>query len=295
MAFGRHIVIHAGKQGQEGTRIETFPVNLTGERTHSLHVEFAVTASTDGAPARLDLTLYNPPEKLVNDMLSPSGTGFVSVAAGYIDQPDSEIFAGSPVPGGARLTREGGDIVLTIEALSGGTRYRDASVVLGRRGRVLARALAEQVATDAGWTVGRNEIPADLVYTRGYAATGSAARVLEQIAYYADVEVVYPYGDLVEFLDPNKVIPPGFEQGVRFSTAAGNLIGYPTYDNEGRWSFDGLISPGLAVGRQVVLRVPDLMAKDTFVDIRLQIQELSFKGSNFNNEFYVHGVGRRVA
>lgn len=294
MAFGRHILIHAGKQGQEGTRIETHGVNLDGEGTPSLHVGFSVVSSSDGAPARADIQIFNPPERLVRDMLAP-GVGFVSVAAGYGDQADAQVFAGSPVPGGARFTREAGDLLLTIEALSGGTRYRDASVALGRQGRVTARRVAQEIAEQAGWSVTRNEIDPDIVYPRGFASAGSVARTLEKIAAYAGVEVVYPFGDHIEFIDPAKTVPPGFEPGVRFSTKAGNLIGFPLQADDGRWSFDGLISPGLAVGKQVVLESPDLLRRNTYVDMRLQIQELSFKGSNYMTEFYVHGVGRRVS
>lgn len=289
MAFGRIIEIVGGLQGEKGTRILALP--FSRENGDSLHVDCDVSASTDGQPAKLSMTVFNPPRKFAQDLLS-GGRGFVSVRAGHEDSALVPIFAGIPVLGGCDLKREStNDVVLKVDALAGGTRYRDAAISVGNQGYIKARDVANEVATSAGWVVGRNQIPATVAYPRGFAAGGSAARALERICRYAGVELSFPYGDRVDFLLTSA--PGGSEVAVRLSHDKGNLIGYPTYTDDGRISFDALVAPGIEVGKQVVLRYNDLLS-DRTIQPRLLVQETKWSVTNYGQNFYVHAIGKPV-
>jgi hypothetical protein len=296
MLHGRRITIVAGIQGQPGTQISTTPWQTTGET--SLHVAFHTTASTDGQPDRGVVEIFNPPLKMAKDLLNPPvGTGtFLSVVAHYENVAPAVIFAGVPIPGGVELEKAGGDFRLVISALSGGTRFRDAAVRVGLRGRVLVRAAATFLANDAGWHIERNDIPPTLAYPRGVSFGGSAAAALAKVAAYANCELRYGSGDGtgVDFISRDPTLLPNQTTAPEFSTARGNLVETPTRNDEGMISFKGLIVPGVAVGGQALLTYPDVLNPGSNRTDRLQLTEISYKGANNEREFYILGSGRRL-
>lgn len=287
--FGRVIEVVTGIQGDEGFKVTAEPTVLTNKP--SLRVDFHAQYKTDGKPSKGRAVIFNPPDQMIADLLEGERS-FLSISAGYVDRFGT-VFAGIPVRDGTDVVKtSGGDVKLTVTAVSGGPRYRRAVAELSLGGRQKAKDVAEQVVNDAGWEIGKNEIDDAIVYPRGFAFAGNASEALHAIARKAQVEVSI-VGDRVDLLNPIAVTNNA-EEVTKFSSRPdrANLIGQVTKTDKGL-RFRGLLEPDVLPGTQVVLEYFDLRKGD-WVEERVVLREVTYKGSNYGKDFYIDGIGRPI-
>lgn len=285
--FGRVIEVTAGIQGEEGFRIVALPT--TEDSRGSLRVDFHAQYKPDGKPSKAQAIIYNPPDRMIHDLLEGE-RAFLSISAGYLGR-FGEVFTGSPVRKGTEVTRtSGGDIKLVIAAVSGGSRYRTAAVRLSRSGRPRVKDIAEEVVTQAGWTMGRNEIDPALVYTRGFSVAGAGSEAVAAVARRGRVDVSMA-GDTVHLLDPVLDTRAGVRVA-KFSARPDrrNLIGDVTKTDKGL-RFRGLLEANMLPGDQAVLEYFDF-GKGAWVTTRVILVEVTYRGSNYARDHFIEGVGR---
>lgn len=285
--YGRVIEVVTGVQGEQGFRVKTRPI----PQQSGLRVDFNVNFKSDGKPASARVLLYNPPTRMISDLLRGERS-FLSLEAGYL-QRFGIIFAGIPTRDGVEVERAShGEVRLEITAHSGGARYRDAATSISLGGRQVAAALAEDIARRAGYVVDKNEIPDASIYPRGFSFSGKTSEALAEIAAFTRTEVFID-GDRLSFLSLSQ--PRASQLSVPLFSARQrnpNLVGTPTWTDKGL-KFQGLLEPDLRPGKQVVVEFYDL-TKDAWVKNRLVLREVQYTGSNYGQEFFVTGVGKVV-
>ena len=297
--YGRVIEIVTGIQGSSGYKVTAEPAFLDGKET-SLHVDFQAKYTTDGKPSKAHVVIINPPDQMVDDMLRGEDS-WLSISAGYPNR-FGVIFAGKPLRDGVTVSKtSGGDVKLKIVAHSGGDRYRRALAELSLSGRQTARSVVEQIVSAAGsftfpesfWEIERNDIDANIVYPRGFVWSGNCVEALQAVAEYTQTELSI-VGDKVRFLNPS---PAAGDKGVevtRFSsmTDLANLVGNVTRTDKGI-KFVGLLEPSISPGDHVLLEFYDIRMHG-WVEERIAVREVTYKGSNYGKNFFVECVGKVV-
>lgn len=285
--YGRVIEVVTGIQGQQGFRVETRPV----PDQSGLRVDFKVRFKADGKPPQAQVTIYNPPKRMISDLLRGEDS-FLSIEAGYLRRVGL-IFAGKPIRDGVEIERgQHGEVTLQVVAHSGGARYREATTGLSVGGRQSAKRLAEDVARRAGYVVGKNQIDTAKVYPRGFSFSGKASAALAEIAAFTRTELFID-GDTINFLSVDAdVLPLEFVPVFSAKQDRPNLVGTPVWGDKGL-KFQGLLEPNLRPGSQVVVEFYDL-TKDAFVEHRVVLREVEYSGSNFGQGFTVSCVGKVV-
>lgn len=292
--FGRSIEVVAGIQGSEGFQVTADPATLSATGRPP-RIDFRVTDKADGKPTRGSVTLYNPPDELISDLLSGEDA-FLRLSAGYRGNIEP-LFSGEPIRDGSGVTRsERGDLQLTVAALAGGARFRDATFSASLAGRQSVRDLAERFATEGGWRIGRNDIPTSAVYPRGFFDAGDTVAALERLARYTGMDLAFS-GSTVNFLDMRTDPPAGAESVPLFSSKTGiegpgNLVGSVQRTDEGL-KFRAFLVGGLAPGDQALVEHYDYVRRE-FVRERLVLRDVTYVGSNYGRQFYIEGVGRAV-
>lgn len=288
--FGRVIEIIVGIQGSEGFRVLAEPAVLTD--LPALRVDFLSEYKTDGKPNKAKISIFNPPDRMISDLLRGE-EAFISISAGYTER-FGLVFAGRPTRDGITVGMVGsGDVKLQIMAMAGGPTYRQAAAKMALPGRRRARDVAEQLAQDGGWTVGKNEIDPNIVYPRGFYASGDAPEVLREVARYGQVEILIS-GTEMSFLNPTRINDTQEVVAV-FSSRPdkANLIGNVARTDKGRLKFKGLLEPELRPGDQVVLEFYDLKQAG-WVKERVVLRDVSYRGSNYGRNFFVECSGRPI-
>ena len=287
--FGRVVEVVAGVQGEQGYRLRAEPLVVSD--VPAPRIDFNVAYKTDGKPNKGEITLYNPPQELISDLLRGEDA-FISLSAGHVNNVGF-IFAGHPIKDGVDVDIVGSsDLRVRVLAMGNIRQYRTALSQISLSGQQNVRSLVSEIAVDGGWTVGRNDIPTDLQYPRGFAFAGNSAVALEKIASYAKMDILFA-GDTVSFLDPTagdesqELVPV-------FSNAADrmNLIGTVAKRVEG-YQFKGVLEPGLLPGDQVVLEFFDY-ASNVNRRERIVLRDVTYNGSTHGKTFEISGVGRPV-
>ena len=286
-----------GIQGSEGYKVVAEPEFLNGKST-SLHVDFQVKYSTDGKPVTGSVSICNPPDQMVDDMLRGEDS-FLSISAGYTNR-FGLLFAGIPIRDGVSLSKtSAGDVKLQIVAHSGGPRYRRAVSEFSLSGRQTAQAVAEMLVDVAGtftfpeskWEIERSDIDPSIIYPRGFVWSGNCVEGLQEVAEYTQTELSI-VGDKVRFLDPAASEVGDGVLVTRFSSMPdlGNLVGSVTRTDKGV-KFKGLLEPSISPGDHVLLEFYDLRMQG-WIEERVAVREVTYKGSNYNKDFYVECVGK---
>lgn len=288
--FGRVIQVITGIQGQPGFKVLAEPLIVTD--IPALRVDFNVKYTTDGKPSKATAVIYNPPDQMIADLLEGENA-FLGISAGYVGRY-GDIFSGIPVRDGTDVEKaSGGDVKLTIAALSGGPRYRTALAQISLAGRQQAKDIAEKLVIDAGWTMGRNDIDPAIVYPRGYVSTGNAAENILAVARYSKTEFTI-IGDEVSFLGISSDAGANQQEVTKFSSKPdlGNLIGNVSRTDKGL-KFRGLLEPGIYPGSLVSLEHYDLRKRD-WVNERVILREVTYVGSNYGSDFFVECSGKAI-
>ena len=256
-------------------------------------IDFAVVDVVgDGKPARAVVTICNPPDRLVADLLTGE-TAFISVAAGYGSRAGL-IFAGKPMRDGVEFSRDKADTKLKVTAMTGGTAYRDTYSTISLNANASVVSLVEQLCLDMSFTIVKNDIPASLTYPRGFSHAGTAASALSRLSRYAKVHMSISATGEVRFLDPNndQVLASSQERVPLFSSVRGTLIGMVSKTDKGT-KFRGLLVAGLSPGKQVVLEHYDALGRN-LMRSTVVLRDVKYDGSTEKRNFYVTCIGRVV-
>lgn len=287
--YGRTVEIITGIQDLIGYRTLHLPVTLSSDPNQP-KVSATVNYALDGTPGNAAVNIYGPPPEMVKDLLSGE-RAFLRISAGY-NGVLKEVFSGRPTKDGTKAVRlEDGGVRLTISALSGGSKYRLATVRISER-YAKVRPLFERVVKEAGWQMGRNDIPEALEYPRGICWPGDASELLKRMATYAGCELLIS-GDVISVIDPTKDLPDGVEEVPFFSSWNRNLIGSVAHTDKGV-TFSALLEDGsLRPGKQVVLGYYSIATNEP-VQERGVLRDTSFHISTHEDAFRIQGVLRPV-
>lgn len=285
--YGRRIQVIVGSEGQIGRLFFN-----DGASKHDLRVDFRAHFPMDGTPSTASVTIYNPPRQTLFDALRGEDV-VMSIRAGYANGALSDIFSGRTVRDEASVTLKDGEVILTVNAASGGSAYREAFATVGRDGHASARRIAEDICEQAGFKLGVADFD-DAVRPRGYYYAGYAAAALRDLARSTGTALSFD-GDTVNFTDLNKA-STGEVKVPLLSMTNGNLLDMPDRV-QGGTRFRALLSGGLRPGSEVVLEYVDLTTGNSQLRAtreRLRLLEVTYTGSNYGAEFYVEGVGRAL-
>lgn len=274
MLFGRQVVVEFGPEGGAGIRFA------------NLRVGFDVKMDRTRTPSTATITIWNMSAVEVSLLELPLSV--VRLLVGYSIPPIPRlIFQGTPIKGGVKVTKQGPDRIVTIDAADGGRVYG-----LGRFEFVSATPVGIQTVFNALVAQLAPPIPIGVVtlnqahtWPRGLCFSGLARDMLDRIA---DISLADWYiRDNVLYVVPKGVPTP--DSITIFNSTAGNLIGDPTKKDNGV-EITGLAEPSMRPGRQFQVITPDGLLNGIYLANDVQF----VGGSGFDTPFYVKVTGTPV-
>lgn len=232
--FGRQVILQIGTAGNPGKSFR------------ELRVSFRVDMTRAGTPNEAKIAIYNVNEDSISLAQQPGA--IIRLLAGY-DVPRL-IFRGSPVANGVKLTKQGPDRVMSIEAQDGGRELAGARLNVSFSTPTTLRQVFDEVARQLGLPTGTIRLKEDAIsYPNGITLTGPVRDVLDRLALSTGSHAFVRDGVLY-FLEADGSTP---EVAIEFSTERGNLIGSPTPKDKGV-EVTALLEPSIRPGRPFVLR-----------------------------------------
>lgn len=229
----RQVEVQFGRPGEEGVAFR------------GLRVNFDVELTRDSSPNSGVIRVYGLGEDGV--AFAQRDETVVRLRVGY-DQPYL-LFQGNPVDGGVKLSAEGTERVLSVEAQEGGFALKRTPISLSYSEKISLEAVARDVAEEMGLALGAFRFPeGELRIINGRVFNGQAGRILDQITESTGSDWSIQQGAL-------QVLPEGEDTGrqaLKFSADNGNLIGSPRPKDEGV-EVKGLIAPSLRPGDRFVV------------------------------------------
>lgn len=227
--YGRQVIAEIGVPGQNFRRWE------------GLRISARVRLGLESSPNSAEIDIYN----LTRDSISRAQEkgAAIRLFAGY--STPRLIFAGPINRGGAVMTKQGPDRILSIEAKDGGIAYQAARINKTFDRGMSLQNVFDALAEETGLPLGAVEIPDGAQLTQGVTLTGRVSDALDRLATMTSAEWSIQQGEL-QFLPRGQTTP---DQAVLVSSAPGsrNLIGSPAPGNDGlevRALLDGRLKPG---------------------------------------------------
>ena len=263
--FGRKVRFTALSSG--------FVVNPGDDTDVELEVSFSVSQSLSSAANDATIRLKNLTEGHRNGMGRELED--VRLEAGYINETGSDmgiIFAGQVRK--VSSTREGADIITTLECGDGDRALRRADVSKAFPAGTWVKDVIGHVAEafeGHGATVGEMRLPDLGKLRRPYAMCGSAKREMDRLCGAAGTYWSITNGVL-------ETVPgDGWIGSVQSFDAESGLIGVPTVTDNGVEA-EVFLSPGIRPGRRVHIasRLVEIGADDGLC----RVSAVTFSGSN---------------
>ena len=260
--FGRQVAFAVGTAADKG------------RLWSDLRIDFKVTHKL-GARGTAEITVHNIPADVAELARGPDT--IVRLFAGYDEAP--LIFQGTPVDGSIRLTDEGPERKLKLEAQDGGRALAATHLNLSVSSGQSVRQVADRVIDQLGLPRGTVEVPDELGFPQGFHATGRAEDVMRRLSRATGADWSIQDGAV-------QVVPDDGDtgrRGVVFSSADGTLVGRPEPKDKGL-QVTGLLRPALRPGDVYRIEGPDT---EGFYKART----VKMRGSRFKQEFYTVALG----
>ena len=261
-------------------------VNPGTSTDDQVKIGFSVVKSLSSSANEATIRVWNLSEGHRNAM--GRALEDVRLEAGYVPGEDGTgvIFEGQIRK--AKHTREGGDIITTLECGDGDRGLRRGAVSqffpAGAPGDAPLRFVADAFKAH-GVRVGEMKLPALPSLRRPYAMWGSARREMDRLCREARVYWSIQNGTL-------ETLPgDGWLSGVQSFDGASGLVGVPAVTDNGVEA-EVLLSPGIRPGRQVriVSDLVDLGAEDGL----FRVSAVTFTGDNHEGPFLAKITGEAV-
>lgn len=272
--FDRRAALVAGVGGGNAIRI----VNLD--------FDFRVTKNLRREPNTAEIKVYNLAASSRRS-LEAAEDQRIRLEAGYAEDLHV-IFEGDLRK--ASSTREGPDIITTIEGGDGERGFRRARTNRSFGEGTSVRSVIEDVARGMGFgvgnlaaqTTGRGFEGLGNTYVEGTVVSGSSREILTGLCRSIGLEWSVQDGNL-------QLLP--FRQAVRDTavrlTPSTGLIGSPSIDSENVLRARALLIPGIFPGRKVSI-------DSEFASGLYRVTKATYSGSTFGNEWYVDLEGRSL-
>jgi len=272
--FERRAALVAGIGGGEAVRI-------TG-----LDFEFRVVKNLRREPNTAEVKVYNLAES-TRRSLEAAEEQRIRLEAGYVEDAHT-IFEGDLRK--AWSTREGPDVVTTIEGGDGERGFRRARTNRSFGEGTSVRSVIEDVARGMGFGVGNLADQASGAgfeglgnqYVEGTVVSGSSREILTGLTRSVGLEWSVQDGNL-QLLPFRTALRT---TAVRLTTTTG-LVGSPSIDSENVLTARALLLPGIFPGRKVSVEAE-------FVSGFYRVTKASYVGSTFGNDWYVDIEGRSI-
>lgn len=260
--FGRVATIQVGEQEISGLRV-AFVVRRSGRGFDGAEIQvWGLSLDRYGALGRPDTT--------------------TRLVAGYAAR-HGLVIAGTTVRGSLQRVIDGGEAVTVWQVQEAARGLARTSLSRSWRGQVSASEVVAQVATDAGLSWTRGDLPRDPTYARGYTILGTVRQALDTLAADCGCTWGIQGGRLV-------LLPIGDAARTRIPllTPGSGLVGYPEQQDRGRVRAVSLLDPGLLPGDRYSLG-GDWLAGDYIAET------VEHRGDLYGAPWYTTVTGRPVA
>jgi len=274
LLFERRAALVAGIGSGQAIRIE------------SLDFSFQVVKNLRREPNTAEIKIYNlaPSSR---ESLEAAEEQRIRLETGYREDVHT-IFEGDLRK--ASSTREGPDIVTTIEGGDGERAFRQARTNRSFGEGTSVRSVIEDVAGGMGLGVGNLEAQTTgagfeglgSIYSEGTVVSGSSRESLTGLCRSIGLEWSVQDGNL-------QLLPfrTALRQTAVLLSPQTGLVGSPSIDSENVLEAKALIIPGIFPGRKVDVRAE-------FVTGVYRVTKATYQGSTFGAEWYVTIQGRAV-
>lgn len=268
-------------------RIELGQPGSTGRSIDGLRIRFKVKFSKAPEPNTAAIDVYNPSAQTVS--AARAGGAVFRLLAGYngiSGQPGTvrQVFKGTAVKNGIKVTKSGVDRILHIEAQDGGDVYRLANISLSISTEVTALDLLDAVLADLEIPRGLVSAPVDARWPQGITFQGRSRDLLDRIATTQNADWFIRDGAF--YLMPRGTATT--ETAPVYSVKRRTLIGSPVQRDHGQVEVVALLDPGMRPGRQYVVESLTDEINGTYVagDVRME------GDSGYESAFYTTIQGR---
>ena len=268
--FDRAVAVEVGPEGGSGVRLA------------DLRASFRIEHKSGKTPATAKVRIWNPAPASIALLRVPLAV--IRVFAGYAPIPRM-IFQGSPVKDGVRVSTEGPDRILEVEAGDGGRAFVGSTISVGwSTATTLGQALVT-ILTTTGWARGYIGINEAQALPHGITYVGRPAELLDRLA-----ASVLPFGsdwyvrDGALYMVPRGQAAP--DVAPLISSVNGNLIGSSSHTDAGGVACRALLDSSMRPGHPFVLS--SLNHQGTYV-----ARDVTFVGdSGFDRPFYMDLRGK---
>lgn len=272
--FQRAVQLRVGPLGAPGIQLGNEEPGVTGH-----HIQFSTRASDTGRPAECDVTVYNVTDKSISYF--EDGKNVALLRVGHRDRGLGTLFTGNPVPATMRLSREGGDWAFSVTLMDGGRALAYGRMNVAFGSTTSASQVLDRILSETGLGRGEIDLPG-FSFQRRFATAGPARDALDLLVRTATMKDGKARRWFVR--DGNLYVLRNTqttqETAVVYSSDDGTLIGSPVPSDKNAVEFTGLlIDTTVRVGRIVHL-------KSRFISGFFKVVSVSFRGSNYNNDFY---------
>jgi hypothetical protein len=236
-----------------------------------LRIAFSADKSESGGLNKLQVKIYNLTEKnrlaLVRDAESKEAFVPVTLTVGYKGQRGL-IFRGNIYTG--ENSRDGVDLITTLECLDGGTDYLHSFTARTIKGgeRVIATALQDMPNTATG------KITKRPMLTRPKVLVGNSAQLIEDTI--GPDETWYIEDEQLFILKDNEVI----SQFIPVVNAETGLISTPSRKQK-KVTFQTMMNPAIKIRRRIQLQ----SVTAPHLDGIYQVRDINYSGDNFGDDW----------
>lgn len=255
-------------------------------RIVNLRFDFQVIKSLRREPNTCEVKIYNLADS-TRQSLEAAEDERVRLDVGY-ESDLHTVFEGDLRK--ASSTRDGADVITTIEGGDGERTFRRARVNRAFGENTSVRTVIEEVARSMGIGVGNLDAQASgagfeglgNVYVEGTVVSGSSRQSLTDLVRSVGLEWSVQEGNL-------QLLPfqTALRQTAVLLTPTTGLIGSPSIDSENVMRARSLIVPSIFPGRKVDVRAE-------FVRGVYRVTKATWNGSTFTNDWYVDVEGSVV-
>jgi hypothetical protein len=180
-----------------------------------------------------------------------------------------------------KLTHNGPDRILSIDAQDGGRKYIESYLDVSLASQVTGRQVFNRAVEAMGLPTGTIQLDDSIRFPAGFVFSGSPTEVLDRLASMSDADW-YIRDGVLQFIRRGSTTG---ERSLLLSATSGNLIGSPKPTDEGV-EVVGLLDPSMRPGRK--FRIESENVNGDYVATNVE-----FLGdSGWDNSFYVTVKGK---
>lgn len=162
--------------------IDVFAKGSKGLRFQGCDMDFDVSYSSDGEPAKANINIHGISRDHLNDYLSLNKL-VAKVTAGYKGPGYGQVFSGSSELGGITHTRTAGTYILHV-GLAAGVQLNSTTVQLAEGGATRVFDIATRLADQLGVPITEYAPDKSITLVNGYSANTNGYDALRKLAMY---------------------------------------------------------------------------------------------------------------